>query len=201
MSMLQLQCFAAGEWIGPGSAARTIRQRSRRRASRACRRRCACRSRQCWFMAARQGGPALREHDLPRARLPCSRQLAQYLGERKDALYELSYSTGATQNRLPGSTSMAASAHVSVYASKGRRELPDAHVYLDGELEAISTQRAVSSAATSRPRCRASPSTSMPSTSRSGACWKSWRRRCWPAFRRSSSRRPTPPMSPKPASA
>ena len=44
---------------------------------------------------------------------------------------------------------------------------------------------APSSAATSACRWKAWRCTSTPSTSRSGACWRSWRRHCWPACRAS----------------
>ena len=49
-------------------------------------------------------------------------------------------------------------------------------------------ERHASSASTSTPRCRARRCTSTPSTSRSGGCWKSSRRPCSRACRRSSSR-------------
>lgn len=82
------------------------------------------------------GGPLLREmtfHD--RARM--LKALALYLKERRDALYELSYLTGATKNdsRIDIDGGIGT---LLVYASKGRREMPDAHIYLDGEIEALS---------------------------------------------------------------
>ena len=82
------------------------------------------------------GGPALREmtfHD--RARM--LKALAQYLSTRKTELYELSYLTGATKSDswidIDGGIGT-----VFVFASKGRREMPDSHVYLDGEVEMLS---------------------------------------------------------------
>ena len=82
------------------------------------------------------GGPALREmtfHD--RARM--LKALAQYLSTRKTELYELSYLTGATKSDswidIDGGIGT-----VFVFASKGRREMPDSHVYLDGEVELLS---------------------------------------------------------------
>src|SRR6185437_6521224 len=63
--------------------------------------------------------------------------LAKHLTDRKEELYTLSYATGATKSDswidIDGGI-----ATLFVYASKGMRELPDAHVYLDGATEALS---------------------------------------------------------------
>ena len=63
--------------------------------------------------------------------------LAQYLSARKNELYELSYLTGATKSDswidIDGGIGT-----TFVFASKGRREMPDAHVYLDGDVEMLS---------------------------------------------------------------
>ena len=82
------------------------------------------------------GGPALRAmtfHD--RARM--LKALAQYLSARKNELYELSYLTGATKSdsRIDIDGGIGTT---FVFASKGRREMPDAHVYLDGDVEMLS---------------------------------------------------------------
>ena len=86
--------------------------------------------------ARRVGGPALRAmtfHD--RARM--LKALAAYLDERKEALYELSYATGAT--RADSAVDIDGGiGTMFVFASKGRREMPDAHVYLDGDVEQLS---------------------------------------------------------------
>ncbi len=86
--------------------------------------------------AKQKGGPALGEmtfHD--RARM--LKALALYLSERKQALYELSYHTGATLNDskvdIDGGIGT-----LLAFASKGRRELPDSRVYLDGDVEQLS---------------------------------------------------------------
>lgn len=81
------------------------------------------------------GGPALRRmtfHD--RARM--LKALAGYLNERKQALYDLSYDTGATlsDHKIDVDGGIGT---MFVFASKGRREMPDAHVYLDGEPEQL----------------------------------------------------------------
>jgi oxepin-CoA hydrolase / 3-oxo-5,6-dehydrosuberyl-CoA semialdehyde dehydrogenase len=63
--------------------------------------------------------------------------LAKHLSEKKDELYALSYATGATKADswidIDGGI-----ATLFVYASKGMRELPDAHVYVDGATESLS---------------------------------------------------------------
>jgi len=82
------------------------------------------------------GGPALRAltfHERAR-RL---KALAQYLTERKDSLYALSTATGATKADswidIDGGIGT-----LFVYASKGRRELPDETFHVEGPMEALS---------------------------------------------------------------
>ena len=82
------------------------------------------------------GGPALRKltfHD--RARMV--KALGQAIMARKEELYELNYLTGAT--RKDGWIDIEGGAGTLFsFSSKGRRELPDAHVLLDGQLEGLS---------------------------------------------------------------
>jgi oxepin-CoA hydrolase/3-oxo-5,6-dehydrosuberyl-CoA semialdehyde dehydrogenase len=82
------------------------------------------------------GGPALRKmtfHD--RARM--LKALALAIMDKKEALYELNYQTGAT--RKDGWIDIEGGAGTLFsFSSKGRRELPDAHVLLDGALEPLS---------------------------------------------------------------
>src|SRR3569832_555579 len=82
------------------------------------------------------GGPALRKltfHD--RARMIKALGLA--IMARKEELYELNYQTGAT--RKDGWIDIEGGAGTLFsFSSKGRRELPDAHVLLDGQLEGLS---------------------------------------------------------------
>lgn len=82
------------------------------------------------------GGPALRKltfHE--RARI--LKGLALAIVEHKESLYELSYQTGAT--RKDGWIDIEGGAGTLFsFSSKGRRELPDAHVLLDGQLEQLS---------------------------------------------------------------
>jgi oxepin-CoA hydrolase/3-oxo-5,6-dehydrosuberyl-CoA semialdehyde dehydrogenase len=86
--------------------------------------------------ARRVGGPNLRRltfHERA-ARL---KALAKHLTDSKEELYRLSYATGATKSDswidIDGGI-----ATLFVYASKGMRELPDAHVYVDGATENLS---------------------------------------------------------------
>src|SRR3954463_2225289 len=82
------------------------------------------------------GGPALRKltfHE--RARMIKALGLAVLA--RKEDLYELNYQTGAT--RKDGWIDIEGGAGTMLsFSSKGRRELPDAHVLLDGAVEPLS---------------------------------------------------------------
>lgn len=83
-----------------------------------------------------QGGPNLRRVTIhERARM--LKRLAAYLMERKEEFYKVSEWTGATKGDswidIEGGIGT-----LFVYASKGRRELPDENFYIDGALEAIS---------------------------------------------------------------
>ena len=135
MSLLAVQSFAAGKWIDPGAEASPLHNAFSGaligHAGGAALDVVAMRQH-----AILKGGPALRAmtfHD--RARM--LKALAQYLNERKEALYGLSYMTGATRADswidIDGGIGT-----MFVFASKGRREMPDAHVYLDGDVEMLS---------------------------------------------------------------
>ncbi len=86
--------------------------------------------------ARRVGGPNLRRLTF-HERANLLKALAKRLGDHKDELYELSYATGATKADswidIDGGIGT-----LFVYASKGTRELPNGHVYLDGNLEGLS---------------------------------------------------------------
>lgn len=84
------------------------------------------------------GGPALRKMTFhERARM--LKGLALAIMDKKEALYELSYQTGAT--RKDGWIDIEGGAGTLFsFSSKGRRELPDAHVLLDGPLEPLSRE-------------------------------------------------------------
>ena len=86
--------------------------------------------------ATAKGGPALRAmtfHD--RARM--LKALALHLRDHREALYQLSYNTGATLSDskidIDGGIGT-----LLVFASKGRREMPDERIYVDGETEFLS---------------------------------------------------------------
>jgi oxepin-CoA hydrolase / 3-oxo-5,6-dehydrosuberyl-CoA semialdehyde dehydrogenase len=135
MSLLEVKSFAAGQWVAPDANARIIENAVTGaplgRAGND------TLDVQAMLDYARQtGGPALRAltfHD--RARM--LKALASHLGKHKQALYDLSFATGATQSDhmidIDGGIGT-----MFVFASKGRREMPDAHVYLDGEVEQLS---------------------------------------------------------------
>ena len=86
--------------------------------------------------ARRVGGPALRRMTFhERARM--LKEAAKYLGERKEEFYRVSAATGATKSDswidIDGGIGT-----FFVYASKGRRELPNEPFYVDGATEALS---------------------------------------------------------------
>ena len=135
MTIQNVSSFAAGKWIGPGKGAREIASAVTGEVIAAAGNDAL--DVQAMLTHAREvGGPALRAltfHD--RARM--LKALAQELGKHKQALYDLSFSTGATQKDhlidIDGGIGT-----MFVFASKGRREMPDGHVYLDGEVEQLS---------------------------------------------------------------
>jgi acyl-CoA reductase-like NAD-dependent aldehyde dehydrogenase len=122
------------------------------------------------------GGPNLRRMTFHERAL-LLKSLAQYLSEHKEEFYELSTATGATRADswidIDGGIST-----LYVYASKGRRELPNS-----GRSRSPATAR--SSGSTCSCRSTASRCISMHSISRAGACWKSLRPPCSRACRRS----------------
>ena len=86
--------------------------------------------------ARKVGGPNLRKLTF-HERAGLLKALAKRLGDFKDEFYNLSYSTGATRSDswidIDGGVST-----LFVYASKGARELPNSHVYVDGNVEGLS---------------------------------------------------------------
>jgi oxepin-CoA hydrolase/3-oxo-5,6-dehydrosuberyl-CoA semialdehyde dehydrogenase len=86
--------------------------------------------------ARRVGGPALRRMTF-HERADLVKRLAIYLGDRKERLYELSYDTGATAKDTFFDVDGGIMTLFS-FASKGRRELPNARVALDGAVEPLS---------------------------------------------------------------
>jgi oxepin-CoA hydrolase/3-oxo-5,6-dehydrosuberyl-CoA semialdehyde dehydrogenase len=88
--------------------------------------------------AREEGGSALRKMTFhERARM--LKALGQAIMTRKEELYELNYLTGAT--RKDGWIDIEGGAGTLFsFSSKGRRELPDAHVLMDGALEPLSKE-------------------------------------------------------------
>lgn len=82
------------------------------------------------------GGPALRALTFHQRALML-KALAEALTAKKDGLYELSYNTGATKADswidIDGGIGTFA-----VYQGKGRRELPNERILIDGNVEALS---------------------------------------------------------------
>ena len=135
MTIIPLHSYATGRWIGPAGNISTLRSAVTGEpvaeiggggldyAGMA-------------EHARRTGGPALRAMTFHQ-RAAMLKALAQYLNERRDPLYELSYETGATKADsmidIDGGIGT-----LFVYASKGKRELPDDTIYVDGALEQLS---------------------------------------------------------------
>ena len=132
--MMMIPSFAAGQWCAPDSSARpipcaitgdVIAQAGNS----------ALDTGAMHSYAREVGGPALRAltfHD--RARM--LKALALHLTKHKQQLYDLSFHTGATQSDhafdIDGGIGT-----MFVFAAKGRREMPDARIYLDGEIEQL----------------------------------------------------------------
>ncbi|HEV3189011.1 MAG TPA: phenylacetic acid degradation bifunctional protein PaaZ, partial [Polyangiaceae bacterium] len=86
--------------------------------------------------AREQGGPALRALTFHQ-RAGMLKALAESLTAHKQELYELSYDTGATK----GDTWIDVDGGIgtfAVYQSKGRRELPNNRILIDGNVEGLS---------------------------------------------------------------
>ncbi len=135
MTLLQVNSFAAGQWITPDASARPIEDAVTGQVF-ALAGNAALDVQAMLEYGRNTGGPALRAltfHD--RARM--LKALAAHIGKHKQALYDLSFKSGATQADhmidIDGGIST-----MFVFASKGRREMPDGHIYVDGELEQLS---------------------------------------------------------------
>src|SRR5882762_926463 len=82
------------------------------------------------------GGPALRDLTFHQRALVLKELITQ-LEASKAEFHDLSFCTGATKSDswidIDGGLATAA-----IFASKGRRELPNSHTYLDGDVEVLS---------------------------------------------------------------
>jgi len=135
MTIQDISSFAAGDWVKPDNEARQIASAVTGEVIG----RAGNNSLDVEAMlsyARSKGGPALRKmtfHD--RARM--IKALALKIGEHKQHLYDISFATGATQKDhlidIDGGIGT-----MFVFASKGRREMPDSQVFLDGDVEQLS---------------------------------------------------------------
>lgn len=132
---MQVRSFVAGEWrAGTGSGIALRDATTGEVVAEACAE--GIDGRAMLDHARYVGGPNLRRltfHERA-ARL---KALARMLTEHKEALYSLSFATGATRGDswidIDGGIGT-----LFTYASKGQRELPDGHVYVDGAAEPLS---------------------------------------------------------------
>ncbi len=133
--MLEPHSHAAGKWIAPGREARVLASPvTGRKIGRAGGGALDFQAMIDW--ATTRGGPALREMNFHQ-RAKMLKALAQYLDARKEELYALNPLTGATRKDgwidIDGGIGT-----LFVFASKGRREMPEGHVHLDGGIEQLS---------------------------------------------------------------
>lgn len=132
MSHQDVQSFVHGEWIGSGAGAREISNAVTGEVF------AVAGNADLGFAdmvdyARARGGMALRAMTFHQ-RAKMLKALALHLNEHKQGLYDLSFATGGTQADhmvdIDGGIGT-----LFVYASKGIKELPDAHVLLDGDAE------------------------------------------------------------------
>lgn len=134
---MKLQNFAENQWIDGGDEGRELRSavdgRTVARISSA-----GVNFGGMLDYARRVGGANLRRYTF-HDRAFMLKDLAKYLMEHKQELYTLSTETGATKNDswidIDGGIST-----MFVYSSKGRREMPNDTVYLDGPAEVLSRE-------------------------------------------------------------
>ena len=135
MAIQDIQSFAAGKWITVGETAREIQNAVTGQVfARAGNANLDVQS--MLDYGRNIGGPALRKlsfHD--RARM--LKALALHLDQHKQSLYDISFASGGTLSDhkidIDGGIGT-----MFLFASKGRREMPDTHVLLDGDLEQLS---------------------------------------------------------------
>lgn len=133
-SVKQLRSYVAGRWQAPSDAGQPLRDAvtgdELARISSA-----GVDMRAALDYGRRVGGPPLRELTFHQRALVL-KQLALYLREHRDELYQLSHRTGATlydaRFDVDGGIGVLFS-----YGSKGRRELPNDTVYVDGLVEPL----------------------------------------------------------------
>jgi oxepin-CoA hydrolase/3-oxo-5,6-dehydrosuberyl-CoA semialdehyde dehydrogenase len=131
---MQLQSYCAGRWVSGSGEATLLRDASTGDVI------ASATSEGLDFAAMLEharivGGANLRRLTF-HERAALLKALAKHLNEKKDALYRLSYATGATKSDswidIDGGIGT-----LFVYASKGMKELPDSRVYVDGPVEQL----------------------------------------------------------------
>ncbi len=132
---MKLESFVRGQWVSPGCDAVDIHSAvtgdvvAQLQSG-------GLDMREILVYARATGGASLRRLTFHQ-RADMLKRLGQYLTERKDQLYKLSLQTGATRTDsmidVDGGIGT-----LFVYASKGRRELPNAKFLLDGMVEPLS---------------------------------------------------------------
>ncbi len=133
--MRDIQSYVCGEWIVPDSSARGVFDAVSGAQIGLAGSAAFDRGGMVDF-AKSVGGPALRERTFHQ-RAKMLKALALHLSSQKDALYEASFATGATMKDhmidVDGGIGT-----MLVFASKGRREMPNSQVYVDGQVEQLS---------------------------------------------------------------
>jgi oxepin-CoA hydrolase/3-oxo-5,6-dehydrosuberyl-CoA semialdehyde dehydrogenase len=131
---MKLESYVRGQWVAPGKDITDIRSAVTgdvvAQATSG-----GLDMREVLAYARNTGGPNLRRLTFHQ-RADLLKKLAQYLTERKDQLYKLSFQTGATRtdNMIDVDGGIGT---LFVYAGKGRRELPNATFLIDGAPEQL----------------------------------------------------------------
>ena len=131
---MKLESFVSGHWISPGKDSIEVRSAVTgdvvANATSG-----GLDMREALAYARNTGGKTLRRLTFHQ-RADMLKKLAQYLTERKDQLYKLSFQTGATRtdNFIDVDGGIGT---LFVYSAKGRRELPNSTFMLDGAVEPL----------------------------------------------------------------
>ena len=135
MSLQEVKSYASGQWIAPGTGARDIADAVTGEVFASAGNDHLDHQGMLDY-AKSKGGPKLRAMTF-HERAKMLKALAQHLNGFKEEMYRLSYRTGATltDSKIDIDGGIGT---VFVFASKGRREMPDGHVYLDGDVEQLS---------------------------------------------------------------
>ena len=132
---MQLQSFVAGQWLAGNGGGIALRDATTGEV--VAHANADGLDTQAMLAYAREvGGPSLRRLTFHQ-RAALLKSLAADLTEHKEEFYGVSYATGATRGDswidIEGGIGT-----LFVYASKGKRELPDGRVYVEGPVEALS---------------------------------------------------------------